>query len=225
MPKLQLGFICPTQLSGNMLCFCAHGLYSSDDSSSFQTTARHGSLRHFSFVYTRLGFSGHFCGGCFFVMMALQEERLLGFTFQDPPVSFLPSSPQLCSHGKIITSTSLRFISQHSCYTLYLCLDSLTSLLRLLGYKSPNICWLFQFSVWLHPCPEAMNPEYLLQGTRRRARKAENSSGKTKNISWFIKAVIWMNVIWKKNVLLKPKRQEIRCQQCYFLAVNRASFI
>ena len=128
--------------------------------------------RHFFLVYTRLGFSGHFCSGCFFVMMALQEERLLGFTFQDPPVSFLPPLPQLCSHGKIITATSLHFISQHSCYTLYLCLDFLTYLLRLLGYKSPNICWLFQLSVWLHPCPEAMNPEYLLQGTRRRrARK------------------------------------------------------
>lgn len=55
-------------------------------------------------------------------------------------------------------------ISRHSSSTLYLCLDALTSLLRLLGYKSPNTCWLFQLSVLPHPSPETLNPEYLLQG-------------------------------------------------------------
>lgn len=81
VPKLQVGPICPTQLSGNMPCFRAHGLYSSDGSWSFQNTARHNSLRqavctHVSLIEVVWAFLRE----CFFVVDSGREK-----SFRAPP--------------------------------------------------------------------------------------------------------------------------------------------
>lgn len=146
-----------------MPCFCALGLYSSDVASHFQLLQGvrvSGSLYSCVHSWGTLDISA--------VSAPLSKwlchgEELSGFSYQDPPVCLFSHLYPTCTVRENFTCFPL-LISRHSSSTLYLCLDALTSLLRLLGYKSPNTCWLFQLSVLPHPSPETLNPEYLLQG-------------------------------------------------------------
>lgn len=143
--------ICPAHLSGNMPCFCAH------TSTDLMSLAASGLLQGTRFSDrcstvgdTSLQRYGHFHmdipTASVAVVTARPGKKALEPLFSNPPVSLLPSLPQLCSHRKNIGPISLHFIPWHSSSGPYLCPNPLTaSSLRLLGYKPPISAGAFSF--------------------------------------------------------------------------------